>query len=121
MNVLNSEKGKKSDYQHVKKTLGHCIGDPYFTIRSWTQGFISSEATIDSVAAWVRLPKMRLSFYASSAFQGIGDSIGRRAQKNRKKAASRGKVARLCVELDLTKTILQKFGSLRGYLHIYNK
>jgi len=52
---------------------------------------------------------MPLSFYASSAFQGIGDSIGRRAQINRKtKAASRGKFARLCVELDLTKTIFPK-------------
>lgn len=46
---------------------------------------------------------MPLSFYASSA--GIGDLIGRRVNR---KAASRGIFARLCVELDLTKTIFPK-------------
>ncbi|KAL5752443.1 hypothetical protein ACOSQ2_022950 [Xanthoceras sorbifolium] len=52
------------------------IGDHYLTISPWTPGFLSSEATIDSVGAWVRVPNLPLEDYATTALIGIGDAIG---------------------------------------------
>ncbi|KAL5821137.1 hypothetical protein ACOSQ3_023019 [Xanthoceras sorbifolium] len=53
------------------------IGDHYLTISPWTPGFLSSEATIDSVGAWVRVPNLPLEDYATTALIGIGDAIGK--------------------------------------------
>lgn len=47
-----------SDYEYVLTSGPWVIADHYLTVRRGKPGFRSDEATIDSVAAWVRFPLM---------------------------------------------------------------
>ncbi|KAG6490440.1 hypothetical protein ZIOFF_051737 [Zingiber officinale] len=66
---------KKVDYDHVLLDGPWLIADHYLLVRRWVPGFRSEEATIDSVAAWIRLPGLPLSFSDSDVLRRIGDEI----------------------------------------------
>lgn len=68
---------KKVDYDHVLLDGPWLIADHYLLVRRWVPGFRSEEATIDSVAAWIRLPGLPLSFSDSDVLRRIGDEIGK--------------------------------------------
>ncbi|XVF21147.1 hypothetical protein REPUB_Repub12eG0065500 [Reevesia pubescens] len=70
---------------------------------------MSEIVTIDSVAAWVHFPKITLEFYDSSILRMMGNKIGRSAKVDITISNFfRGKFARMCVELDLTKPRVSK-------------
>ncbi|XP_057723606.1 uncharacterized protein LOC130939520 [Arachis stenosperma] len=80
------------------KILNH-----YISIHSWQPNFNPFEATIDKIAAWIRLPDLAIEYYEKNMLNKIGDVIGRTLKVDTNTAdKSRGKFARLCVELDLT-------------------
>ncbi|XVF00748.1 hypothetical protein REPUB_Repub04eG0028100 [Reevesia pubescens] len=67
------------------------------------------EATIDSVVAWVRFPGMPLEFYGNDILLKIGNAIGKTLMVDRNTmVASRGKYARICMEVNLTKPLVPK-------------
>ncbi|XP_021300450.1 uncharacterized protein LOC110428853, partial [Herrania umbratica] len=100
---------KKSDYSHVLLDGPWIILGHYLTIRRWSPNFRSEDASIESVAAWVRLPRRPLEFYDREILSRIGDELGRTVKVDRTTSTvSRGKFARLCVELDLNKPLVAK-------------
>ncbi|XVF06930.1 hypothetical protein REPUB_Repub06bG0093500 [Reevesia pubescens] len=101
--------GLRLDYNFVLTNDPWLIADHYLTIRRWTPGFRSEEATIDSVAAWIRFPGMPLEYYDNTILRRLGDEIGRSVRIDRTTSnMSRGKFARMCVELDLNKPLVSK-------------
>ncbi|XVE96610.1 hypothetical protein REPUB_Repub02eG0237700 [Reevesia pubescens] len=101
--------GLRMDYNSVLTNGPWIVADHYLTVRRWTPGFRSEEATINSVAAWVRFPGMPLEFYDSSILRMMGDKIGRSVRIDRTTTNMiRGKFARMCVELDLTKPLVSR-------------
>ncbi|XP_017972900.1 PREDICTED: uncharacterized protein LOC18612588 [Theobroma cacao] len=99
----------KSDHRHVLSKGPWIIADHYLTIRRWSPGFRSDEASIDSVAAWIRLPGMPLEFYDKEMMSKIGNLLGKTLKIDRTTSyAISGKFVRMCVELDLTKPLVPK-------------
>ncbi|XVF06754.1 hypothetical protein REPUB_Repub06bG0077800 [Reevesia pubescens] len=98
----------------IVKLLGRPISYMYLCNRvkqlwRWTPGFRSEEATINSVATWVRFPGMLLEFYDGDVLRRMGNEIGKAVRIDRTTSFMlRGKFARMCVELDLTKPLVSK-------------
>lgn len=92
---------KKKDYNYVFTGGPWLIVDHYLSVRSWSPYFRSDEATIDKVAAWIRFPLMPMESYDDWILKKIAEPIGKfiRVDKNTS-TTSRGKFARLCVEVD---------------------
>ncbi|EOY22292.1 Uncharacterized protein TCM_014510 [Theobroma cacao] len=99
----------KSDYLQVLTDGPWIIADHYLTVRRWCLGFRSDEASVESVATWVCLPGMPLEYYDREILDKIGDRIGKSVKIDRTTSSqSKGKFARLCVEIDLKKPLIPK-------------
>ncbi|QHO31323.1 hypothetical protein S83_026012 [Arachis hypogaea] len=86
------------------------IFDHYLAVRLWKPEFDPALATIDTIAAWVRLPGVAIEYYHQSILKKIGNIIGRTIKVDSNTAdIARGKYARICVELDLTKPLVSHY------------
>ncbi|WCJ44151.1 zinc ion binding nucleic acid binding [Euphorbia peplus] len=82
----------------------------YLTVRTWTPEFSPSATVVGSTIVWARFPELPLQFYEEDGLMLIGNSFGRaiKVDKNTSQA-TRGKFARVCVEIDLSKPIVPQF------------
>jgi hypothetical protein len=90
------------------------IYDHYLTVKERSPNFHSASDTIENVAVWVRISILPIEYYDAKVLKIIGDRIGKtvKMDKNTLKQ-ERGKYARLCVTVDLTKPLLAMF-SIKG-------
>ncbi|XP_061355099.1 uncharacterized protein LOC133299632 [Gastrolobium bilobum] len=81
--------------------MGH-----YLAIRKWEPGFNPHKANIHRVAAWIRLPGIPQEFCEYPFLNHLGNIIGKviKVDKNTS-TGERGKFARVCVDLDLSKPL----------------
>ncbi|RYR01995.1 uncharacterized protein LOC107646550 [Arachis ipaensis] len=83
------------------------ILDHYLTIQLWKLDFNPSKATIDNIAAWIRLPCLAIEYYNRIVLEKIGNILGRTIKVDTNTSQiSRGKFSRICVEIDLTKPLV---------------
>lgn len=86
----------------------------YLAVRRWVPNFRPSVATIDRATLWVRIPDFPMEFANEEGLRAIGDFIGKTVKIDvNTKANEFGNFARLCVEVDLTKS-LKPFFTLLG-------
>ncbi|KAI9073371.1 hypothetical protein K1719_044650 [Acacia pycnantha] len=86
------------------------IADAYLNVARWKPEFNPKNERIDSVVAWVRIPDLPAPFFDKKFLLNLGNSIGKAIRLDILTAQrSRGKFARLCVELDLTKPLVPEF------------
>ncbi|XP_052111479.1 uncharacterized protein LOC127742780 [Arachis duranensis] len=72
-------------------------------IRPWKPNFNPIEATVDTIATWVRLLGLAIEYYDEEILKKIGNVIGQTMKVDVNTAdKSRRKFARICVQLDLT-------------------
>ncbi|MCI33591.1 hypothetical protein A2U01_0054808, partial [Trifolium medium] len=65
-------------------------------------------------SVWVRIPDLPIEYYDAKVLHFIGNRIGKTVKVDKNTLfQERGKYARLCVEVDLTKTLLATF-ELKG-------
>ncbi|XVF34102.1 hypothetical protein REPUB_Repub18cG0028400 [Reevesia pubescens] len=97
------------DYNHVLMEGPWVIANHYLIVRRYNPGFRSEEATINSVAAWIRFPGIPLEYYDNEIINKIGYIIGKTLMIDRTTlVASRGRYARMCMEVDITKPLVPK-------------
>jgi hypothetical protein len=78
--------------------------------------FRASEASVSSVAVWVRLPELPVEYYHKDSLMHIGSGLGPVLRVDFNTASgTRGRFARLCVQLDLDKPLMRtvRVGKLR--------
>lgn len=93
------------------------IFDHYLTIRKWQPDFDPSKASIERVAVWVRFPSLPIEYYDSSFMKWIKNVMGNSVRvDSTTEGKSRGKYARLCVEVDLSKPLMSQY-ILEGEQH----
>ncbi|KAF7822605.1 ribonuclease H [Senna tora] len=85
------------------------ILDHYLTMRQWTPDFQPSTATTSETLAWVRFPELNMVYYEENVLMAIASAIGTpiKVDSNTLDAA-RGRFARVCVEVDLSKPLVGK-------------
>ncbi|WCJ25233.1 zinc ion binding nucleic acid binding [Euphorbia peplus] len=82
----------------------------YLTVRTWSPDFMASDATVSSTMVWIRFPSLPVRYYHEDLLMAIGNTMGKaiKVDKNTLEA-SRGRFARVCVEIDLTSPLVAKF------------
>ena len=96
------------------------IYDHYLTVRPWEPNFIPSRDKINKVAVWVRIPNISLEYYDREALTIIGNRIGDTIKVDMNTLHHlRGHYARICVLIDLGKTLMSSFilDGKEYYLH----
>ncbi|XP_034208252.1 uncharacterized protein LOC117621816 [Prunus dulcis] len=82
------------------------IAGQYLTIQQWRLGFCPSTAHITRMAAWIRVSAIQLECFDVWSLRRIGNLLGKLLKiDSLTTSQNRGKFARLCVELDLTKSL----------------
>ncbi|WJX46615.1 hypothetical protein P8452_33396 [Trifolium repens] len=86
------------------------IYDHYLTVKEWSPKFHPASDTIKEVAVWLRISGLPIEYYDSKALHFIGNRIGKTIKVDKNTLAQeRGKYARLCVQVNLTKPLLAMF------------
>lgn len=95
------------DYEHALEGGPWMIYDHYLLVRTWCQDFKPSTASVDHLLVWVRFPELPMEYYDVDVLEWFGNRIGK-AIKNYMTTTqlSRGKFARMCIEVDLSKPLL---------------
>lgn len=105
----------EADKEKVKEggpwmLFAHCLA-----VTNWSPEFVSPTATVDHTLVWIRFPGLNLVYYDESFLLALASTVGRpiRVDTNTLKV-ERGRFARICVEIDLTKPVVGKVW-LRGH------
>ncbi|KAI9084260.1 hypothetical protein K1719_033767 [Acacia pycnantha] len=103
-------------FQHNEDYMEALIGGPwvindaYLSVARWRPDFNPKNARIESVVAWVRIPELPAPLFDKKFLLNLGNSIGKAIRLDIHTAQrTRGKFARMCVELDLTKPLVPAF------------
>ncbi|KAL7193036.1 hypothetical protein ACSBR2_024786 [Camellia fascicularis] len=100
----------QEDYTKVYTGGPWVIMDYYLTVRKWEPNFKPSEAFETTTAIWVQFLELSIEYYQDKVLFAIAKTIGKPLNIDWTIAmATRGKFARICVEMDLTKPLIPKF------------
>ncbi|KAJ4842083.1 hypothetical protein Tsubulata_009435 [Turnera subulata] len=98
------------DYNRVLFDGPWLVADHVLMVRRWQPCFDPDEAVIDKAIVWIQLPKLYHEFYDRDILLRIARRAGRPIKVDEVTLkSSRGKYARVCVEVDLTKPLVSKF------------
>ncbi|MCI17709.1 hypothetical protein A2U01_0038859 [Trifolium medium] len=80
------------------------------TIEEWSPNFQPASDTIEEVAVWVRISGLPIEYYDAKVLRLIGNRVGKTVKVDKTTLMQeRGKYARLCVQVNLTKSLLAMF------------
>lgn len=90
------------------------VADHYLIVQRWRPFFLMHAEITKKVVVWVKIQRLLIELYNEVFLQRIGMSLGKFLKVDRLTYIhSRGKFARICVELDLEKPLEY----IRGYNH----
>nr|POE67861.1 hypothetical protein CFP56_62033 [Quercus suber] len=94
------------DYENVLRKGLWFIGDHFLSIRPWEPDFKPVLASVSSIVVWIRLNELPIEYYNAEALQLIGKAIGNVFRVDTFTASeTRGRFARLCVQVDVEKPL----------------
>ncbi|CAN0831000.1 hypothetical protein LINGRAPRIM_LOCUS3446 [Linum grandiflorum] len=111
----------QEDYEGAIMGGPWLLGDTYLTVHRWFKGFDPWTTSVTTTMVWVTLPYLPIEFYNLVVVTRIASRIGKPVRVDRAtKECARGKYARVCVEVDLSKLLLPKY-KVEGvtYLVVY--
>jgi hypothetical protein len=86
------------------------IYDHYLTVKEWSPNFHPASDTIKEVAVWMRISGLPIEYYDREALHFIGNRVGKTVKVDKNTLTQeRGKYARLCVQVNLTRPLLAMF------------
>jgi hypothetical protein len=95
------------------------IFDHYVAIRPWTTDFISSQVKINKTLVWIRFPSLGMEYYDESLLLALASAIGSLVKVDMHTLdASRGKFARVCVEINLDEAVVGKVWFRNFWYHV---
>lgn len=102
--------GSIMDYEFAKYGGPWMIMDQYLIVKEWRPKFDPLTHKTEKVIVWVRLPDLPMEYYDHTFLFRVGEKIGTPMMiDSATSLTSRGKFARMCVEVDITKPLLAKF------------
>ncbi|CAN0857464.1 hypothetical protein LINGRAHAP2_LOCUS6757 [Linum grandiflorum] len=89
----------------------YSVAGSYVMLRQWTPQFIPAEASLDILVTWIRIVGLPLEYYNDDGIFAITKKVGAPIRIDRQTSlVSRGKFARVCVELDLSRPLIPEVG-----------
>ncbi|KAK2981990.1 hypothetical protein RJ640_007582 [Escallonia rubra] len=106
----------REDYAHVLLDGPWVILGHYLTVQKWKPQFRPHTEEITSTLAWVRFPELPIEYFDEEIMMRMGNTLGTAVKADKQTADSaRGKFARVCIELNLSKPLIPKVW-LNGHL-----
>ncbi|XP_016205096.1 uncharacterized protein LOC107645551 [Arachis ipaensis] len=104
---------EEEDYSHALLGGPWMVAGHYLIVQRWRPFFLESEKAVKKVAAWVRIPNLPIELYNHRFLWRVGYAIGTMLKVDRTTSIHfRGKFARICVEIDLTKKLVPRISIL---------
>lgn len=112
---------ERYDLQKVLSGGPWMLFDHYIVIQRWKPEFSPFEDELKRVAVWIRIPALPIEYYDKRVLWKIGNCLGRTVKVDantlRRKedtmeecfVTERARFARVCIEVDLRKTLVSKF------------
>lgn len=98
------------DYEFAKYGGPWMIMEHYLIVKEWKPNFDPNTDTTEKVLVWVRFPDLPIEYYDQNFLFTVGRKIGEPIRiDSATSLISRGKFARMCIEVDITKPLLAKF------------
>lgn len=98
------------DYNYAKFEGPWMILEHYLIVKEWVPNFDSFTDHLMNVLVWVRFPCLSIEYYNADFLMKLGEKIRRPIKIDyATSVTSRGKFARLCMKVDLSKCLLLKF------------
>jgi hypothetical protein len=95
------------------------ILDHSVAIRPWTTDFISSQVKINKTLVWIRFPSLGMEYYDESLLLALATAVGSPVKVDiHTLDASRGKFARVCIEIELDKPVVGKVWFRDHWYHV---
>ncbi|XP_058775145.1 uncharacterized protein At4g02000-like [Vicia villosa] len=86
------------------------IYDHYLTVKEWCPNLHSESDTIGNVAVWLRIDGLPIEYFDPIILSTIGNRIGKTIKVEKTiSQVERGKCARICVEVELSKPLFVMF------------
>lgn len=97
--------------RHIALCVGPwLVGDNYLHVQQWCPTFTVVAARINMLPVWVCFPILPVEYYTENWLWETKNFIGKTIKVyGTTLAASRGKFARVCIEVDLNKPLLATF------------
>lgn len=90
------------------------IGDNYLHVQRWRHNFVADSTKITSLPVWVRFSWLPVEYYTEEWLWSAGNTIGKPIKiDDTMLVTSRGRFARICVEIDLEKPLVASY-RIRG-------
>ncbi|XP_031119048.1 uncharacterized protein LOC116022464 [Ipomoea triloba] len=98
------------DYEFTKYDGPWIILGHYLTVQEWVPNFIPWKNKLIKLLVWMRFPSLPIEYFEEDFMMKIGKEVDRPVKVDYTTSlVSKGKFARICVELDMSKPLLSKF------------
>ncbi|XVF84443.1 hypothetical protein PTKIN_Ptkin17bG0037200 [Pterospermum kingtungense] len=98
------------DYNYAKFERRWIILDHYLIVKEWSPNFDFTIDSTERVLVWVRFPCLPIKYYDQEFLMKVSGKIGKPVRVDTPMSViSKGKFARLSIEVDITKPLLAKF------------
>ncbi|XP_072058356.1 uncharacterized protein [Arachis hypogaea] len=109
----------EENYSHALLDGPWMIAGHYLIVQRWRPFFLTSESAVKKIAAWVRILNLPIELYNHRFLWRIRSAIGTMLKIDRATSIhSRGRFARICIEIDLTKKLVPRISVLGSTLNI---
>lgn len=100
----------EQDYMFAKYEGPWMVLDHYLVVKKWRPNFQPTSDKTEKLLVRVRFPCLPIEYFNGFILQKIGEKIGRPIQIDQTTGmASKGRFARMCIEVDITKPLLAKY------------
>ncbi|KAL4305453.1 uncharacterized protein DS421_16g533350 [Arachis hypogaea] len=109
----------EEDYSHALFGGPWMIAGHYLIVQRWRPFFLESENEVKKIATWIRIPNLPIELYNHKFLWRVGSVIDSLLKIDYATSIhSRGRFARICVEIDLSKKLVPRISVLGSMLNI---
>ncbi|XP_057426278.1 uncharacterized protein LOC130719683 [Lotus japonicus] len=97
------------DREKVLQGRPWVIFNHYVAVSTWTPDFVATASAIHKTMVWIHFPGLNLAFYDESFLRAMATAVGKPVKVDTStQTFSRGRYARVCVEIDLSLPVVGK-------------
>lgn len=109
----------EGDCKHALFDGPWLVLDHYLLVQRWRPFFRPANTNVQKIAAWVRIPDLPCELCNDQFFWRVGALIGTMLKVDHNTSIhSRGKFARICIELDLRRELVPSFTVLGAQFNL---
>lgn len=91
----------------------------YLMLTKWKPDFRPSQSAFDKIMVWIRFPELPLEYYDKTALFAIAEKVGKPIKVDyATDNMARGRYARVCIELDLSKALVSKVWVAKAWQNV---